>query len=164
MKIGHDQISEIRYELAIKRKTRLLNSAIDFCNEFINVSDPDEFQKDFKGYVMKKIEDKTGIKNIDPDKLVTLTDIPIHQLNKLQKEYKSIPVDLKEKKPDFGIYIEGKDQLALFNELTELCDQLNKWNPENWMWIERSFQNKVQLRSGHWTPSTTYIKNHCKKQ
>jgi hypothetical protein len=120
MKIGHDQISEIRYELAIKRKTRLLNSAIDFCNEFINVSDPDEFQKDFKGYVMKKIEDKTGIKNIDPDKLVALTDIPIHQLN--------------------------------------------KWNPENWMWIERSFQNKVQLRSGHWTPSTTYIKNHCKKQ
>ena len=148
MKIGHDQISEIRYELAIKRKTRLLNSAIDFCNEFINVSDPDEFQKDFNRYVIKRIEEKTGIKNIDPEKLVALTDIPIHKLNKLQKEFRSITVDLNKEKPDFGIYIEGKEQLALCNELTVLCDQLNKWQPENWMWIERSFQNKVQLKSG----------------
>lgn len=142
MKIGHDQISEIRYELAIKRKTRILNSAIDFCNEFINVSDADEFQKDFNRYVIKRIEEKTGIKNIDPEKLVALTDIPIHKLNKLQKEFRSIPVDLNKEKPDFGIYIEGKEQLALFNELTVLCDQLNKWQPKIGCGLKDLFKTK----------------------
>jgi hypothetical protein len=159
MKIGHDQISEIKYDVSIKRKTMILKKAANFCNQFIQVESIDEFKTDFKKYVIKQVEQKTGIKNIDPEKLVALTDIPIHELNKLQKEYKSILVDLDKPKPDFGIYIDTQHQLQIFNELNVLCDQLNKWNPTNWMWLERSFNGKISFRGGSWIPSVTYIKS-----
>lgn len=159
MKIGYDNIQSIKYKVQTKRKRHLLNSAIDFCSQFIVVDDVATFQKDFRKYAMDKIEKRTGLKNISIEKFAELTDLPYKELKRHQIDYESINVDLDAPEPDFTIYATDDAEIKLFKELTELCDQLNKHNPKNWIIIQNSFDLKVQRVNGKWMPNSSYIKN-----
>lgn len=153
MKIGHDHTAEQQYKYKLKRKKNLLQSALKLGTKYVDISDIKSFENNMSSHVIELLAIKIGIPNLDPRKIVQLTDIPIHKIQKAQREFNAISVDIHNPIKDFGIYSTNEKQIARYKDLQSLCDMLNKWNPGEWMWIERAFQFKVILYKGLWMPN-----------
>lgn len=153
MKIGHDHTGEQQYKIKLKRKKHALSGAMELCTKFVDIEDQKLFEQNMSSYVIKAISKKIGLPNLDEKKVIQLTDLPIVKIRTLQRNFQSIDVDLDKPVTDFGIYSTNEKQITRYKELKDLCDMLNKWNPGEWMWIERAFHSNVILRGSTWIPN-----------
>ena len=153
MKIGHDHSGELQYKLKLKKKKSSLSSALELCTKFVDIEDQKLFEKNITSYVLKAISNKIGLPNLDEKKIVELTDLPVTKIRNLQRTFQSIDIDINKPLPDFGIYATNEKQITRYKDLKELCDMLNRWNPGEWIWIQRAFQDKIILAGSTWIPN-----------
>lgn len=153
MKIGHDHSGELQYKIKLKRKKSSLSSALKLCTKFVDIEDQKMFEQNMSSYVIKALSKKIGLPYLDEKKIIELTDLPITKIRTLQRNFQSVDVDLEKTITDFGIYSTNEKQVTRYKDLQSLCDMLNKFNPGEWMWIQRAFQEKVIQRDSIWIPN-----------
>lgn len=150
------------------RKIILFKKAKDFTEQYIPVTDLNEFSKGFRDYLYNGIKKKSGIKSVGFEQLMMLHDIDSDKLRTLEIEFKKLDniklnKDFTEVAPfDAGIYAETPqelEKLKQFKEVKKAVDKLEKAGIKvNYSYLSRAFHPLTELSVGEILPNVGYIK------
>jgi len=155
--LAFDTQSQYRYNSSIKRMEATAQTLLNYCSSLVEITDKEAFLKAPSVYVINQFRIKSNL-DLSDDKIVSLYELPIHEINKLQNAYFTHKRGIPDKEPDFNIYARDKAHEQTFNKLQTLCNSLNDLNAfSDYFSIERATRNGIKLNDGKWQPNPYFI-------
>jgi len=145
------------YKTNIKRLDALGQTLFNYCSSLTEITDKDAFYRTPSSYVINQFRLKSNLALSD-EKIVSLYELPINEINKLQNAYFTQKRSIPDGEPDFNIYAQDKAHEQTFKKLEILCEALNELNAfSDFFAIERATRNAIKLTDGRWTPNPYFI-------
>ena len=145
------------YKTNVKRLDAFGQKLLNYCSSFVEITDTDEFFKAPSSYVINQFRLKSNLALSD-EKIISLYELPIGQLNKLQGDYFTQKRTIPDGEPDFNIYAQDKAHEQTFKKLEILCELLNELNAfSDTNAMQRSTHNAIKLDNGRWTPNPYFL-------
>jgi hypothetical protein len=141
------------YKTNIKRLDALGQTLLIYCSSLTEITDKDAFFKAPISYVVNQFRVKSNLALSD-EKIISLYELPINEINKLQNAYFTQKRSIPDGEPDFNIYAKDKAHEQTFKKLEILCQMLNELNAfSDTNAIHRATHNAIKLDNGRWTPN-----------
>jgi hypothetical protein len=156
-KLAFDTQSQNTYKSNLKRLDALGQTLLNYCSSLIEITDKEEFFKMPSSYVINQFRLKSNMALSD-DKIVSLYELPIHEVNKLQSSYFTLKRTIPDGEPDFNIYARDKAHEQTFSKLEKLCEGLNEleaWT--DWLGVQRATRNAINFTNGRWEANPHFI-------
>ena len=131
IKIGANESKKQAYELHKRKKLQHYERAYNLCSKYVIITDEDLFRKNFLDYTFKASKEKLNLPYIELKDWIKFVGFNAIELQQIQKSFDSFSanIDPSAPDPDFNIYISTPKQKKLFDQVTAICDILNK-DPE----------------------------------
>jgi hypothetical protein len=154
--LATDTSAQSNYKTNLKRLNATAGALLDYCSKLIEITDTESFFRTPSSYVINEFRIKSNMALSD-EKIVSLYELPINEINKLQNAYFTHKRCVPDKEPDFNIYARDKAHEQTFKKLESLCNALNELNAfSDYFAIERATRNAIKLHNGQWTPNPFY--------
>lgn len=145
------------YKTNVKRLDALGQTLFNYCSSLVEITDKDAFLKTPSVYVINQFRLKSNLALSD-EKIVSLYELPINEINKLQNAYFTQKRSIPDTEPDFNIYARDKNHEQTFKKLESLCETLNELNAfSDFFAIQRATQNAIQMNDGRWKPNPHFV-------
>jgi hypothetical protein len=155
--LAYDIQSQNHYKSNLKRLDALSERLHTYCNSIIEITDKEAFFKSPTTYVINQFRIKSNL-NVSDEKIISLYELPMGELNKLQNAYFTQKRSVPDTEPSFEIYARDKEHEATFKKLENLCESLNDLNAfTDTNAIQRSTRNAIKIDNGKWVPNPYYI-------
>ena len=131
IKIGINETQKNAYETHKRKKLQHYERAYNLCSKYVIITDEDLFRQNFLNYTFKASKEKLNLPYIELNDWIKFVGFNTAELNQIQKSFDcfSANIDPAEPDPDFNIYITTPKQKKLFEQVTAICDILNR-DPE----------------------------------
>ena len=145
------------YKSNLKRLDALGQTLLIYCSSLIEITDTDAFFRTPSSYVINQFRLKSNLALSD-EKIVSLYELPIHEVNKLQSAYFTLKRSIPDSEPDFNIYARDKQHEQTFKKLEILCEGLNDikaWT--DWLGVQRATRNAINFTNGRWEANPYFL-------
>ena len=131
IKIGVDESVKSGYELHKRKKLQHYERAYNLCSKYVIITDEDLFRQNFLNYTFKASKEKLNLPYLELNDWLKFVGFNAIELQQIQKSFDSFSanIDPSASDPDFNIYISTPKQKKLFDQVTAICDILNR-DPE----------------------------------
>ena len=156
IKIGFLNYEATQQKMKTRQKEMLFQKAYALCHLYVTIDNEEEFKESFSRYSIDLCTKNLGLKNPNTEKIIQLTNIPVHTIKKIEMDYKRINLD-----PigtDYNIYATTERQIEEFDKLQKICDSLNEMKVFNQITCE-AFNNRLTEINGILCPNWSYIKS-----
>lgn len=155
--LAFDTIGQNSYKSNLKRLDALSQRLLTYCSSIIEITDNEAFFNSPIPYVINQFRIKSNL-NVSDEKIISLYELPMGELNKLQGAYFTQKRSVPDTEPSFEIYARDKEHEILFERLESLCKSLNELKAySDTNAINRATHNAIQLDNGKWIPNPHYI-------
>jgi hypothetical protein len=156
IKIGFMNYEATQNKTKTHQKEVIYKKAYALCHLYVTIENEEEFKDSFSRYSIDLCTKNLGLKNPNIEKIIQLTNIPVHTIKKLEMDYKRIIVDAPE--TDYNIYATTDTQIEEYNKLKKVCDSLNELNVYT-LKICQAFGDRLTECNGILCPNWHYIKS-----
>jgi len=156
IKIGFLNYEATQQKMKTRQKERLYQKAYALCHLYVTIENEEEFKESFSSYSINLCTKNLGLKNPNIEKIIQLTNIPVHTIKKIEMDYKRINLD-----PigtDYNIYATTERQIEEFDKLQKICDSLNEVGVYTLKTCE-AFNNRLSDINNILCPNWSYIKS-----
>lgn len=156
-KLGYNTQEEGVYKANLKRLDALSKQLHTLGGSIITIANKEEFLKQPLKYVINEYRKKSGL-DISDAKLITMYELPVDELIKVELAYFTQKRNVPNTQPDFNIYSVSKEHELLFERLEVLAKSLNDLNAlSDTNAIQRATRNAIQIYNGKWQANPHYI-------
>lgn len=156
IKIGFLNYEATQQKMKTRQKESLYQKAYALCHLYVTIENEEEFKNSFSKYAIDLCTKNLGLKNPNIEKIIQLTNIPVHTIKKIEMDYKRINLD-----PigtDYNIYATTERQIEEFDKLQKICDSLNEMGVFTLKTCE-AFNNRLSEVNDTLRPNWSYIKS-----
>jgi hypothetical protein len=156
IKIGYLNYEATQQKTKTKQKEHIYKKAYALCHLYVTIENEEEFKESFSKYAIDICTKNLGLKKPNIEKIIQLTNIPVHTIKKIEMDYKRINLDAPG--TDYNIYATTDTQIEEYNKLLNVCNILNEMNVYTLKTCE-AFNNRLSEVNDTLRPNWSYIKS-----